>query len=655
MCRSRTPIKISRLQIREHLAAPAPTLGHGVCRMGAGHFARRLGALRRDGNRPANRRDVRAQPLERRHSARASPLPIWPDARRTGPAIGASFSAGTAGSTSPPRSAGSAPLSGAPGAGLDPCGALQTSLDLEPGETIEIVFFLGEAASADEAQSAAGALSTSRSGRRARSRSSASGTTSRHGPGEDSGSVDGHHAQSLAALSDAGLPHLGTLRLLSGERRLRLSRSTAGRHGDRCRRSRDHARRICCARPGGSSREGDVQHWWLPPTGQGVRTRISDDRVWLAYAAAHYLDATSDVAILEEPCRSSKAQRSRPAARCLFPAGHLRRDRDVLRTLRPRARSQPRARCARPAVDRHRRLERRHEPCRRTGRAKASGSAGSCTRHSLHSHRSPSARNEAARAARWLAHAAALRAALEREGWDGDWYRRGYFDDGTPLGSATSEECRIDSIAQSWSVISGRRGSARAAQAMAAVDAHLIRRDDGLALLFTPPFDRTPLDPGYVKGYPPGIRENGGQYTHAAAWSVIAFAMLGQGDKAAELFSLLNPINHTSTRTDVHRYKVEPYVVAADIYSVAAARRTRRLDLVHRLRGLDVSRRHRRHSRLPCAGRSLCSRHAFRRSGPASRSPSGTLRALRDRGRKPPGSAKAWSARCWMARPCRMA
>ena len=149
-----------------------------------------------------------------------------------------------------------------------------------------------------------------------------------------------------------------------------------------------------------------------------------------------------------------------------------------------------------------------------------------------------------------------------------DWYRRAYFDDGTPLGSASSDECRIDSIAQSWSVISRAADPARAARAMAAVEQHLVRRDDGLVLLFTPPFDQTPLDPGYIKGYPPGIRENGGQYTHGAIWSVIAFAMLGDGDKAGELFSMLNPINHASTPDAVQRYKVEPYVVCADLYSM---------------------------------------------------------------------------------------
>ena len=142
-----------------------------------------------------------------------------------------------------------------------------------------------------------------------------------------------------------------------------------------------------------------------------------------------------------------------------------------------------------------------------------------------------------------------------------------FFDDGAVLGSAASEECRIDSIAQSWAVLSGAGEPARAAQAMAAVERDLVRPADGLALLFTPPFDKTSLDPGYIKGYPPGVRENGGQYTHGALWSVMALAALGEGGKAMGLFSLLNPINHTRTRADVHRYKVEPYVVAADVYA----------------------------------------------------------------------------------------
>jgi cyclic beta-1,2-glucan synthetase len=177
------------------------------------------------------------------------------------------------------------------------------------------------------------------------------------------------------------------------------------------------------------------------------------------------------------------------------------------------------------------------------------------------------AREEGQRAATWRSHVRALHGSLERDGWDGDWYRRAYCDDGTPIGSAANDACRIDSIAQSWSVISGAAEPARGRRAMAAVEEHLVRPGDGLVLLLTPPFDRTPLDPGYIKGYLPGVRENGGQYTHAAIWSVVAFAALGDGDKAAELFAMLNPINHTSTRAGIDRYKVEPYVVAADVYS----------------------------------------------------------------------------------------
>jgi cyclic beta-1,2-glucan synthetase len=176
-------------------------------------------------------------------------------------------------------------------------------------------------------------------------------------------------------------------------------------------------------------------------------------------------------------------------------------------------------------------------------------------------------RSDTARAASWRSHAAALLGSLEREAWDGDWYRRGWFDDGTALGSAASAECRIDSIAQAWAVLSGAADRGHAVRAMAAVKRELIRPQDGLALLFTPPFDRSRLDPGYIKGYPPGVRENGGQYTHAALWSVMAFAALEQGDEAMRLFSLLNPINHASSRAGVQRYKVEPYVVAADVYA----------------------------------------------------------------------------------------
>jgi cyclic beta-1,2-glucan synthetase len=179
------------------------------------------------------------------------------------------------------------------------------------------------------------------------------------------------------------------------------------------------------------------------------------------------------------------------------------------------------------------------------------------------------ARNESRRAARWRQWAATVRVALESAGWDGQWYRRGYYDDGTPLGSHDSSECKIDAIAQSWSVVAGAADPNHAALAMNAVEKYLIRDDDKIALLFTPPFDHTSHDPGYIKGYPPGIRENGGQYTHGAIWSIFAFAALGQGDQAGDLFAILNPIHHSGTADAVARYKVEPYAACADVYSVA--------------------------------------------------------------------------------------
>jgi cyclic beta-1,2-glucan synthetase len=176
------------------------------------------------------------------------------------------------------------------------------------------------------------------------------------------------------------------------------------------------------------------------------------------------------------------------------------------------------------------------------------------------------ARGEPERAARWRAERERMGTMLE-QAWDGDWYRRAYFDDGTPLGSAQGQECRIDAISQSWAVLSGAAPRRRAERAMDAVRMQLVRRDARVIQLLAPPFDQAPLDPGYIKGYLPGVRENGGQYTHAALWTVMAMAHLGSGDEAVELFHMLNPINHSRTPADVERYQVEPYVVAADVYT----------------------------------------------------------------------------------------
>jgi cellobiose phosphorylase len=165
--------------------------------------------------------------------------------------------------------------------------------------------------------------------------------------------------------------------------------------------------------------------------------------------------------------------------------------------------------------------------------------------------------------------AEALRAALEAKAWDGAWYRRAYFDDGTPLGSAQNDECQIDAIPQAWAVISGAADPSRAQRAMAAVEERLVRPEGKLIQLFDPPFDRGALQPGYIKGYVPGIRENGGQYTHAATWVVLAAALQGRGDRALELWNMLNPVYHATTPSEVQLYKVEPYVVCADVYGVA--------------------------------------------------------------------------------------
>ncbi len=460
-----------------------------------------------------------------------------------------------------------APLSGRVGAGLDPCCALRAPVELEPGEATEIVFLLGEAATAADAQAL----------------------------------IARYRAADLdAVLHEVGAwwdEVLGTVQVKTPDRSMDImlnrwmlyqtlacrmwARSAfyqaSGAYGFRD--QLQDAMALAVARPAVTREhllraaprqfvEGDVQHWWLPPSGQGVRTRISDDRIWLAFAAAHYVATTGDVGVLDEPVPFLEGQPLQPGEHDAYFQPVLAEEGASMFE-----------HCAR-GLDQALAVGAHGLPLIGTGdwndgmnRVGERGQGESVWLgwflHATISAFAPvaSGRGELARAARWLSHACALRAALERDGWDGDWYRRGYFDDGTPLGTATGDECRIYAIAQSWAVISGAADPARAVGAMRALDERLVRRDDGLALLLAPPFDRTPLDPGYIKGYPPGIRENGGQYTHAAAWSVIAFAALGQADQAADLFSLVNPINHASTRADVQRYKVEPYAVAADVYS----------------------------------------------------------------------------------------
>lgn len=316
--------------------------------------------------------------------------------------------------------------------------------------------------------------------------------------------------------------------------------------------------------------EGDVQHWWLAQSGLGIRTSFSDDRIWLAIATANYVLATGDNAVLQEEIPFLLAPKLEPgqteaysaadiSAECATLFEHCARALDTSLAVGPHGL---------PLIG----SGDWNDGFNHIGRGGKGESIwlGWFLYSGLKSFLPIAlARGETGRARNWQLHCDLLQSALERDGWDGDWYRRAFFDDGTSLGSGTNAHCRIDSIAQSWAVLSGAAEPDRARRAMDAVDTLLIDRSNGVAMLFTPPFDNAPVDPGYVAGYPPGIRENGGQYTHAAVWSAMAFAALGQGDKAANLFWMLNPINRSRTLVDAQRYRVEPYAVAADVYSVS--------------------------------------------------------------------------------------
>jgi cyclic beta-1,2-glucan synthetase len=461
------------------------------------------------------------------------------------------------------------PLSNRVGAGLDPCGVLQTRLRIEPNGAAEIIFFLGETATTAEALSLI-----------KRYRTTDLDLVFRAVIRQWDEILGGVQVKTPDRSMDIMMNRWLLYQTLACRVWARSAfYQASGAYGFRDQLqdvmalitakpevTREHLLRAAAQQ----FAEGDVQHWWLPPTGKGVRTRISDDRVWLPYAAARYAELTGDLAVLdamvpfvEGPTlqadqQESYLQRAVSAAQVsLFE--HCARALDA--SLAVGSHGLPLI----GTGDWNDGMNRVGEK----GRGESVWLGWFLYSTLLDFARLAADRGENARAVKWRQHADALKHSLEQEGWDGAWYRRGYFDDGSPLGSAANDECQIDSIAQSWAVISGAVDAARGAAAMAAVDRFLVRREEQLALLFTPPFDHGTLDPGYIKGYPPGIRENGGQYTHAAIWSVIAWAMLGEGDKAGELLSMLNPINHATTRAGIHRYKVEPYVVCADIYAVS--------------------------------------------------------------------------------------
>ena len=315
--------------------------------------------------------------------------------------------------------------------------------------------------------------------------------------------------------------------------------------------------------------EGDVQHWWLPHSGQGVRTHISDDRVWLSFVTAHYVALTGDRAILDVQIpflEGPPLPRERHDA--FFEPGISQQSATLFVHCQLGLEGVQLGTHGLPLIG----TGDWNDGMNRVGEHGRGESVwlGWFLHTTLNAFVPiAQARGEVALATGWLGQATRLRAALEQHAWDGEWYRRGFFDDGTPLGSANSDECQIDAIAQSWSVISGAANATRAKRAMEALDAQLLQREPPLALLFTPPFEQSTQEPGYVKAYPRGIRENGGQYTHAAVWTAIAFAMQGNAARAMEVFNMLNPVRRSTTRADVQRYKVEPYVVAADVYSEA--------------------------------------------------------------------------------------
>jgi cellobiose phosphorylase len=463
-----------------------------------------------------------------------------------------------------------AALSGRVGGGLDPCAAIQVDFELDQGQEREIVFSLG---AGRDGEDAAGLLGRIRGEAAARVSLEA---------------VWQYWNHTLGAVNvvtpDAALNTLANGWLLYQTMASRLwGRSglyqSGGAFGFRDQLQdvmalvhaeaplvRQHLL-LCASR---QFPEGDVQHWWHPPAGRGVRTHCSDDYLWLPLATCRYVGATGDIGVLDEVVPFIEGRAVNPEEDSYY---------DLPGTSEKSASLY--GHCV-SAIVRGLRFGAHGLPLIGSGDwndgMNLVGAAGRGESvwlgFFLCAVLVPFAdvarrRGDSAFADRCVSEAAQLRLRLEEAGWDGAWYRRAYFDDGSPLGSSSNPECQIDSIAQSWSVLSGAADPARARAAMDVVDARLVRRKDALVRLLDPPFDTSALDPGYIKGYVPGVRENGGQYTHAAIWAAMAFAELGDAERAWEIWNLINPVAHGASPAAIETYKVEPYVVAADVYAVA--------------------------------------------------------------------------------------